>query len=368
MSLASQNAMFEIVDILKHYDIGYLVDQEQDERGYNNISFSIVTEKFGSRFKYFLRRYKTGINQSEIEFEHSIIKHLKSKGFNLVAGIIETRQGHSYLPRVEDGLRVFYTIFEYLEGGDKYTWVDPVCSPSELSHAASILAQFHSAVADLNPKGRRIEARILELLPLIAERIRNSPQLSKDKPFDFYLQENIPLILRSYENIQRSLVSEELSEWLQLVIHSDYHPGNMKFEGVEIVGLCDFDWSKIDYRCFDVALAIWYFVTDWKGARDGQMRLRDFDLFLESYQSQLRQSHTIEPLSEFELRNLPIMICAGNLYVLNWTVVDYYENDVQQDEYMVYLRHSVNFCKWYEQVGENLLSQAIESSLDIFKT
>ncbi len=368
MSLTSQYAIAEIKDILNSYDLGHLVDFERNERGYINTSFLIETEKEGQRLRHFLRRYKTGIRKSEIEFEHSILKHLAKKGFTLVAQFIETRQGNSYLTRVEDGQVIFYTIFEYLEGEDKYTWIEPRCSPEELSHAAALLARYHMAVVDLKPKGRRYESQIAELIPHIAERIQQSSGSSKGKVFDRYLRDNIPLILRNCEEIQHQLVSVGASEWLKLVIHSDFHPGNMKFEGVEIVALFDFDWSKIDLRCFDVGLAIWYFATDWKKRNDGQVRLRDFELFLDNYQTVLRQSQELEPLSKIELLNLPLMISAGNLFVLNWTVTDYYDKEVQHDEYMVYLRHSVNFCKWYEQKGEHLLTEVIESSLNILES
>lgn len=361
MTLNSSDVVAEIQDILQNYDLGDLVDIERNERGYININYLIETMKAGRKSKYFLRRYKSGIQETEIEFEHSIINHISAQGFSLVARVIETRQGDTYLIRFEDDLLIFYAVFEYLEGEDKYTWIDPKCSPSELSNAAAILARLHGAVVDLKPKGRRIEPKILELLPQIADRIQQGPGLSKGTEFDSYLLEHSPLILRNCKITQQKLISEGAAGWPQLVIHSDYHPGNLKFEGVEVVGLCDFDSSKIDFRCFDVALAIWYFVTDWVQGRDGQIRLRDFELFLDAYQSNLHQFPEIDPLSEIELSNLPLMINTASLYILNWTVTDYYSNDVPPDEYLVYLRHSVNFCQWYEQEGEQLLTGSIDS-------
>jgi hypothetical protein len=45
------------------------------------------------------------------------------------------------------------------------------------------------------------------------------------------------------------------------------------------------------------------------------------------------------------------MINLGNLYILNWTVTDYYTNPVDVDEYLVYLRHSINFSHWFASKG-----------------
>jgi hypothetical protein len=42
------------------------------------------------------------------------------------------------------------------------------------------------------------------------------------------------------------------------------------------------------------------------------------------------------------------MINAGNLYVLSWTILDYYQKDVDPDEYLKYLNHHINFTNWFE--------------------
>ena len=132
------------------------------------------------------------------------------------------------------------------------------------------------------------------------------------------------------------------------VIHNDYHPGNLKFRDSDIIGLFDFDWSKIDYRCFDIALAITYFFSAWEGQQDGELQLDKTELFIAAYQNTLKGTPGLGPLSDLELKYLPHMISASNLYVLNWTITDFYGNKVDPDEYLVYLRHGVNFIKWLE--------------------
>ena len=39
-------------------------------------------------------------------------------------------------------------------------------------------------------------------------------------------------------------------------MHCDYHPGNLKWVDEQGVGLFDFDWSKLDYRVFDIARGV----------------------------------------------------------------------------------------------------------------
>ena len=150
----------------------------------------------------------------------------------------------------------------------------------------------------------------------------------------------------------------------QMVIHCDFHPGNLKFDGQEVVGLFDFDWSKVDLRCFDVGLAIWY-LSHWKDNLDGILRLEDSTQFLNTYQATLAQLPELEPLTEFELEVLPVMINLGNLFVLNWTITDYYANAVDEDEYLVYLLHSINFSNWFSKRGRIFIEDYMISNLDV---
>ena len=51
-------------------------------------------------------------------------------------------------------------------------------------------------------------------------------------------------------------------------IHCDFHPGNLKYENNRVVGIFDFDWSKIDLRLFDLRMAV-----DDLGCRPGGRRV-----------------------------------------------------------------------------------------------
>ena len=63
-------------------------------------------------------------------------------------------------------------------------------------------------------------------------------------------------------------------------MHCDYHPGNLKWVDEQGVGLFDFDWSKLDYRLFDVAQGIAYFCSSWEGPDDGDVRLDKAAIFV----------------------------------------------------------------------------------------
>jgi homoserine kinase type II len=342
----------EIKEILSHYNLGELVAFERDKRGYVNTSYSIATMGATGRQKYFLRKYKSGVQEEELQFEHSIIHHLLENKYDLVAQIYTTKEGNSYVKRPvaegEEDMWTFFAIFEFLKGEDRFTWINPTCSPAEIKSAASVLAGYHAAIHGYTPQGRREEAKISDLLPKIEENLLGFLAKGRGTPFDAYIQENLSLILSLNERTLATLQKQDPGQIVELVIHCDYHPGNLKFEGDQVVGLFDFDWTKIDARCFDVALALKYFFSNWQAGIDGSLRLEDIALFLQEYQKTLDEAQRLEGLSTAELRLLPHMIMASALYIFYWTIMDYYHNQVDELEYLGYLKHCLNIMKWLE--------------------
>jgi homoserine kinase type II len=311
-------------------------------------------EQDGQRRKYFLRRYKRGIQEEEIQFEHSLISHLIEAQTLPVARLHRTLDGRTYLHRFagpDDQEGAFYAIFDFLPGEDRYTWVDPTCTPEELVNSAITLAQFHQAIDGFQPVGKRLEPKILDLLPVISHTVTVCPEKVKYTDFDAYLLESLELVLKDIDSTLAVLEESRVSGLPQMIVHCDYHPGNLKFQQSQVSGLFDFDWSKVDLRTFDVGLALWYFCASWKAPVDGELRLTDLAIFLGAYQEYLRFQPGARPLSLLEGQYLPYLINAGNLYVLNWTILDFYSKDVDPREYLIYLRHSVNFTRWFEAAG-----------------
>ncbi|HEX6304751.1 MAG TPA: phosphotransferase [Anaerolineales bacterium] len=338
----------ELQAILEFYQLGELSSYVQDERGFVNVSYAIESIKNGEKKKYFLRKYKQGVKEKEIRFEHSLIKHLLAKEFPLVAGVLPTKEDKSYVSRAapEGNLgAIFYAIFDFLQGEDRYTWIDPTCNDEEIASAAQVLAQFHHAVFGFQPEGSREEPEIVKLLPLIAKNVSACAAKDGHTRFDAYLQQNRDLILEHLKLVLAVLNTPEYLSLPRLVIHCDYHPGNLKFQQDKVIGLFDFDWSKIDTRCFDVALALNYFFIDWH-EQDGQLQLDGCARFLSAYQDTLQEISGVGPLSPDEIIFLPHLISASNLYVLNWTVADYYHKEVDPEEYLIYLKHGINFINW----------------------
>jgi homoserine kinase type II len=362
-----------IQEVLRHYEIGELSDYVQDKRGFVNTSYAIETIRNGRKQMYFLRRYKASIREEELIFEHSLINHLVRKGLSIVAQVRETKEEKTYVWQPQGdaaGAGAFYAIFDFLAGEDRYTWINPTCNVNEIMNAAEVLAHFHQAVSDFKPEGKRSEPRIIELLPIIARNVDLCRQNNKHTIFDTCLLEHLDMILEHIETTRRALSNPTFQQLPQLVIHCDYHPGNLKFSGKgssevnRVVGFFDFDWSKVDVRSFDVALAAFYFFIGWEGEQDGHLDLEKLCIFLKTYQDSLRGVPGLGPMTSLELELFPSLLQAANLYVLNWDIMDYYQKSVDSKEYLMYLLHGLRLIQWFANPNNLAELNQILSSID----
>ncbi len=352
-----ENFIHELKDIISaNYTIGDLIDFEQIHLGAINKSFIIKTAAKGKKKKYFLRKYNPSKRKKEIEFEHSIIKHLKKKRFGLVAGLIHTRNRQTFVNRY-NGQNHFYAIFDILPGEDRFSWINPDCSKNDLKNAACVLAKFHNMIFDLKPKQKRDEPKIIDFLPQISQNIYSCAKKNGKTLFNICLRENLDTILSTIDQTLNGFVcgvqGNEYKDLVHMVIHCDFHPGNLKFQNNIITGLFDFDWSKVDVRCFDVALAITYFCSIWKGNQngngDGHLHMGKAAIFFHTYQKAI--TSWPGPLSALELKYLPHMIKASNIYVMNWVVQNFYnrKNSIDPCIYIKYLQHYSRSLQWLKK-------------------
>ena len=83
------------------------------------------------------------------------------------------------------------------------------------------------------------------------------------------------------------------------------------------VGLFDFDWAKLDYRLFDVAIGIVYFCSSWEGQDDGDVRLDKAEIFVRP----TRTRRALRGPRPDDGRGTGAAAAHGrraDLYILNW--------------------------------------------------
>lgn len=342
----------QIIDVLGSYDLGTVTSVYEIFGGYVNRSFGILTEKDGEKYEYFVRKYKYGITETEILFEHSMIDYSIAHGLDIAAGLLRTKDGSTFVKKVEGANEKtadsYFAVYQFLQGEDLYTWDNPTLNDEEYASAAEVLATFHNAARDFDPQGlERVEPKIMEFLPTLTEKFKALAQTEINTKFHNYYKSNLDSIL---EVIESSQIAEDVLEKMPFTpCHNDFHPGNLKYVDNKVVGIFDFDWSKIDRRLFDVTLALAYCCSSWQDEKDGMLLLDKCAIFLKSYQQKLVELKGLEPLNVVEIEYLPTMIAAANMYLINWDVTAYYAGtDLNEYEYMAYLQHNVRLMKWIE--------------------
>lgn len=340
------------------YDLGRVVRAERIFGGYVNASFAVWTRTESGEHKYFVRKYNRAITEREVRFEHALLTHLADRGFHLASTVFPNRHGETFVTREEvvDGapVTVFFGVFRMLEGEDKYTWVKNRLTDKEFDSGARVLAQFHHSAFDFDPGDlAREQPPIMEFVPTLAGTFKECAAQATGTAFDDHFVGKLAAIL---DVIAKGVdVESQLTGLPVTPVHCDYHPGNLKWVDEHGVGLFDFDWSKLDYRVFDVAQGVVYFCSSWEGPDRGELRLDKATIFVRAYQDEAARWSDPGPMSAGELAVLPRMIANANLFILNWDVTFYYADaDPDVDEYMVYLTENVALMESIEDHFDEL--------------
>ncbi len=267
------SAETEIKQVLRHYKIGRLQNAQHLAQGYVNENWIIDT----TAGRFFLKHRYPGLqNPRLIRAQHALIKHLRQSGFP-APEILATKSGDTFI--VLDGR--FYEIQTYIKGGPYQ-----LNCPKHLQAAAAMLGRYHLSVDGfsnqaLNEQGKLYCPQVLDanLTNLNKEwKICYDPKVKK---IFRYLQSN------ALELGERFARHPPLPE---IVIHGDYHAGNLIFQKDCIVGVVDYDKSSWQPRVAELAEALIYFSSSSERSfkhlvYSGLLSWDKFSNFLLSYAS-----------------------------------------------------------------------------------
>ena len=244
------------------------------------------------------------------------------------------------------GTKALWALFEFLEGEDKYSWTDTHLTDKEFISAAETLAHLHHCGHGFKkpPGADRAQPRIMDLMPGFKKTFCAVLENTGEGQCDRLFNDNFRPIREALDHAES--ISARFQGMPEIPIHCDYHPGNLKFCDQKIVGVFDFDWSKIDYRLFDVALGLVYFTSFWDDRATGLSQDK-FSLFLSAYNEACRRFAHISLLTEQEQKSLVPMISSANLYILNWELTGYFLTPEPDDDcYYRFIEHTVGLIQW----------------------
>jgi homoserine kinase type II len=360
----------EVVE--QYYDLGEVLEVYEIFGGYVNRSFGVTVIKNGQLEDYFVRKYKAKFNSEanpdDILYEHNLINYCLNNGLKEAAKVYASKNGSTMVKLVdkdENGkeLNRYFAVYDYLEGEDKWTWVNNENSPTEFKNIGALQARFHHFGQGFQPgKLTKAEPKIQFLLPSFVDLF--TKLASRDLPdsiFHAFFNSKLAHIIEIIKKNQ--IPADAFAKMPEAPIHSDLHAGNVKWIGEECTGIFDFDWSKIEVRLFDIAFALIYCCSSWRPETDGQLRLDDCRCFLEGYNNQLKQLKGLEPLNDTEKKYFPEMMAAGCQYLINWCTTLYFYEDpelVNDYEALYYLLHITRLMDWIEAHKPDL-AKVVES-------
>ena len=270
----------ELVRVLSHYDIGIVHRVQPLPVGNRRAPKVVVMADKGT---FLLKRRPKGRDDLEkVDFAHAVQKHLAAKAFP-VTSLLETMDGQGTALNMDNHI---YEFFRYVEGA-RYDG-----SFEATREAGRQLAVFHKDLADF--KGRDEPSPLCFHDAALVR--RHLKLLSSDKRTEAArkMQAVAEELLLRYDKSCVRVNQLGFRSWKRQVVHGDWHPGNLLFEGHQVVAVVDFDSIRYSPAVTDLANGMLQFSivgdrpdpTQWSAHFD---RSRLFE-FLNGYQEITRLS------------------------------------------------------------------------------
>lgn len=333
--------------------------------GYVNRSFGVeMIGNDGQPIDYFVRRYRATQAISDVISEHELITFCIERGLDMAAGLEKMEDGKTYtmMKNDEDGLEYPWAVYRYLYGEDPYDWINTCLKPSEDKAMGKCQANLHGSAYGFTG-GEKEEPQIYDFLSggkmkqhfIDCKEVEGIPKRDR---YDLLYRTALPYICEMIDKAEKGLEDSGMLEegkGYKTVCHCDYHPSNVKWKDGECCGIFDFDWSKVDYRLFDICFGLEYTCTAW-GALDNYVYIEDGDLildrtkyYLQGYVEETIKKGVLPTFTEEEKKAFPYMFLAATLYLWNWCT-DYYNfpEDYNEYEWHYYLEHIYKTVKFAE--------------------
>lgn len=327
------------------YQLGQLVDVYEIFGGYVNRSFGAIVKKDGCTKDYFIRKYKRGVTEEDIRVEHGLIQHAVAHGMDTLSYVYSAPDGDTYYCMDEfiDGQAVsrYFAVYQFLEGEDRYSWINTNMNREEDISYGELLASFHACTMGFDP-GEKAEPPIISLMEIFRRQFPGKvAQLPSSDRFRLLWEKRLEDVLENCRIAREYFLRPGVSENMPTCpCHCDFHPGNVKWIDNRCASVFDLDWSKLDKRLYDLSLAILYACSSWESADNGAMNFERVENILRGYDGYLQRKEGIIRFTETECEAFPYMMLSAALYLVNWcsSYCSGY-GELNEFEYFFYLSH-----------------------------
>ena len=231
--------------VLSHYDIG-VVDKARPVSGGNRRVPKMVF--VSDKGKFFLKRRPRGKDDvHRVAFAHVVQSHLGQRGFP-VTSLVPTRDENSMILKINHHI---YELFEFVSGSRYDNSVEATLDVGRQ------LAGFHGHMAGFAQEWEPLRASFHDSATVR----RHLKTLGSDRLAgpSLEMQATAEALMGMYNASSAEVNQCGFDSWAEQVVHGDWHPGNMLFDGGRIVAVLDFDSVRIAPPITDVANAMLQF-------------------------------------------------------------------------------------------------------------
>jgi homoserine kinase type II len=234
----------EIEAVLAHFSVGTLTEPPGPGGGTANAN--VVIETTTGRF-FLKRRNPKYADPAFVAFDHRLMEHLARYAVPTPLAI-PTREGERWLAM--DG--AIYEFYPFRTG-----LPHNLRSLPQIAAAGRALADYHRATRSFDPPPGKDWPRYHDPR-MIREGVRAiRSELTRRMPAD-----DLPYLDAQIALLERELTDARYHALPKLVVHGDYHPGNLLFDGDDVAGIFDLDWATEQPRALDLADGLFLFAGE----------------------------------------------------------------------------------------------------------
>lgn len=235
----------ELAIVLSHYNLGVIKAIREYPRGSRQAPKVRIRSING---EFLLKRRAPGRDDPyRVAFAHELQQHLAERDYP-IAALVGTQRSGNTLVRYN---RHVYELFAYVFGKH----FDQ--SPSQAEQSGESLGAMHRLLADCSPKYPAPEGTFHDAAGIDATIDRLPDAVSRAEPtLDRATLERLCQRLHDlYREAADTVNAAGWSDWPNVIIHGDWHPGNLLYDKGRVVAVLDFDSARYSPRMLDLANA-----------------------------------------------------------------------------------------------------------------
>jgi len=310
----------EASQVLKSYNLGALQFLRPGAGTANPAVIAVTTKG-----QFFVKRRNPRYDSKEqLSYDHGVVQHLARAGLPVTPSL-RTNSGSRWVT----GERGVHEVYPLVQGKPHMPG-----RSEQIRAAGSTLAALHLATQDLEPPGDKTLPRLHDPRDVLTG-LRWAHQQNVEEDAD-----RIACLVECAETVARRLPDRAYWRLPLCIIHGDYHPANLKFEGDAVAGVFDFDWVGRGPRMVDLADGLLFFC----GVRKRPLDPGDIVSLTQAFELDREMmaafgqgyGSLIEPTGQ-ELAALPELMRARWLFCR----VDAMQRKIPQEQKLAYLLEEI---------------------------